>query len=170
MICTLGDCQTAAINIWGDIQRAAHDHNDESADCSFTTFVGYEYTQGERGANLHRNVIFKDETVTKLPISVFDTNNQVPELWRQLKDQCVDNDEGCDVLAIPHNSNLGGGYMFPDPASEEELHNRLALEPLVELVQHKGASECRFDRLLQVGVSTEDEPVSYTHLTLPTKA
>lgn len=157
MICTLGDCQTAAINIWDDIQRAAHDHNDESADCRFTTFVGYEYTQGERGANLHRNVIFKDEKVTKLPISVFDTNNQVPELWRQLKDQCVDNGEGCDVLAIPHNSNLGGGYMFPDPASGEELRNRLTLEPLVELVQHKGASECRFDRLLQVGVSTEDE-------------
>ena len=157
MICTLGDCQTAAINIWEDIQRAAHDHNDESADCRFTTFVGYEYTQGERGANLHRNVIFKNDKVTKLPISVFDTNNQVPELWRQLKDQCVDNGEGCDVLAIPHNSNLGGGYMFPDPASEEELRNRLDLEPLVELVQHKGASECRFDRLLQVGVSTEDE-------------
>ena len=47
--------------------------------------------------------------------------------------------------------------MFPDPASQEEATNRLDLEPLVELVQHKGASECRFDRLLGVGVDTEDE-------------
>ena len=157
MICSMGDCQAAAINIWEDIQRAAHEHNDTTDDCQFTTFVGYEYTQGERGANLHRNVIFKDTAVTQLPVSVFDTNNQVSELWRQLRKQCLESNTGCDVLAIPHNSNLGGGYMFPDPASEEELINRRQLEPLVELVQHKGASECRFDRLLQLGVATEDE-------------
>ena len=47
--------------------------------------------------------------------------------------------------------------MFPDPATEEEAINRLEIEPLVELVQHKGASECRFDRLAGVGIDTEDE-------------
>ena len=30
-------------------------------------------------------------------------------------------------------------------------------EPLVELIQHKASSECRFDRLLGRGVATEDE-------------
>ena len=47
--------------------------------------------------------------------------------------------------------------MFPDPATEEEAINRLEIEPLVELVQHKGASECRFDQLAGVGIYTEDE-------------
>ena len=47
--------------------------------------------------------------------------------------------------------------MFPDPGSEQEARDRLFFEPLVELVQHKGAGECRFDRLLGRGVATEDE-------------
>jgi hypothetical protein len=37
--------------------------------------------------------------------------------------------------------------MFPDPRNEAEARSRRFFEPLVELVQHKGASECRFDRL-----------------------
>ena len=47
--------------------------------------------------------------------------------------------------------------MFRDPESEAELNDRLFFEPLVELVQHKGASECRFDRLAGAGLGTEDE-------------
>ena len=47
--------------------------------------------------------------------------------------------------------------MFPDPANAAQAEDRLFFEPLVELVQHKAASECRFDRLLQRGVATEDE-------------
>ena len=47
--------------------------------------------------------------------------------------------------------------MFSDPANEEDALNRLYFEPLVELVQHKAASECRFDRLLGLGVATEDK-------------
>ena len=60
-------------------------------------------------------------------------------------------------MAIPHNPNLGGGLMFPDPATEQEAIDRLEIEPLVELVQHKGASECRFDRMAGIGIDTEDE-------------
>ncbi len=156
-ICDLGDCTKAATGVWKDIREAAERHNDTSKGCEFSAFVGYEYTQGQEAANLHRNVIFRNETVTENPISVFDSGNQVPELWRQLREQCLDKNNGCDVMAIPHNSNLGGGLMFPDPANLEELQNRRALEPLVELIQHKGASECRFDRLQGIGVDTEDE-------------
>ena len=157
LVCSLGDCEAAATGVWQDIKAAAERHTDSSPDCRFTAFVGYEYTQTEGGSNLHRNVIFRNQQTTALPVSVFETNNSVPELWRQLREQCLNRGDGCDVLAIPHNSNLGGGLMFPDPASPEEATNRLDLEPLVELVQHKGASECRFDRLLGVGVDTEDE-------------
>jgi hypothetical protein len=47
--------------------------------------------------------------------------------------------------------------MFPDPQSQQEIDDRLFFEPVVELTQHKGASECRFDRLAGRGLYTEDE-------------
>jgi hypothetical protein len=37
------------------------------------------------------------------------------------------------------------------------LSDRLFFEPVVELVQHKGASECRYDRLRGMGLDTTDE-------------
>ncbi len=164
IVCALGDCETSALSVWGDIQAAAERHYDRSEDCSFTTFVGYEYTQGQEMANLHRNVIFRNEAVTARPISVFETQSSVPELWRQLRTQCLESEGQCDVMAIPHNPNLGGGLMFPDPATEQEAIDRLEIEPLVELVQHKGASECRFDRLAGVGIDTEDELCAFEQI------
>lgn len=157
-VCTLGDCKVAHKEAWEGIQQAAEKHYDRSEDCSFTTFVGYEYTDAPNYANLHRNVIFRNENVTETAISTYDTGSKnFPDLWRRLRDQCIDGQEGCDVLSIPHNSNLSRGLMFPDPRNEQEAKDRLFFEPLVELVQHKAASECRFDRLLGRGVATEDE-------------
>ncbi len=152
------DCEANLTEFWGNIQRAAEEHYDRSAECSFTTFVGYEYTDAPGFKNLHRNVIFRNERVTATPISTYDTGSRnVPELWRRLRAECIEGDRGCDVLAIPHNSNLSGGLMFPDPANREEAEDRRFFEPLVELVQHKASSECRFDRLSGLGVDTADE-------------
>lgn len=157
-VCTLGDCDTAHKAAWQRIQSAAEAHYDRSGDCSFTTFVGYEYTDAPDYSNLHRNVIFRNEVVTDTAISTYDTGSRnFPDLWRRLREQCIDGKEGCDVLSIPHNSNLSRGLMFPDPRNEREAKDRLFFEPLVELIQHKAASECRFDRLLGRGVATEDE-------------
>jgi hypothetical protein len=151
-------CAEAEAEAWRALQRAAEEHYDRSAACSFTTFVGYEYTDAPDFKNLHRNVIFRNERVTGRPISTYDTGaRNYPELWRRLLAQCIERDDGCDVLSIPHNPNLSGGTMFPDPASPEEAQLRLALEPVVELIQHKSASECRFDRLAGRGVGTADE-------------
>ena len=47
--------------------------------------------------------------------------------------------------------------MFRDPETPREATERLFFEPVVELTQHKGASECRFDRLEGRGVQTADE-------------
>jgi len=157
-VCSLGDCDAARIEAWQQIQDAAERHYDRSADCSFTTFNAYEYTDAPNYANLHRNVIFRNQHVTSTAISTYDTGSMnYPELWRRLRTECIDGDKGCDVIAIPHNSNLSRGMMFPDPKNELDARNRRFFEPLVELVQHKGASECRFDRLLGRGVATEDE-------------
>ena len=57
------------------------------------------------------------------------------------------------MLTIPHNSNLSGGLMFEgarvDAPGEsgpevdlEEAKLRERWEPLVEIMQHKGDSEC----------------------------
>ena len=156
--CSLTDCEAGMAEVWSDIQKAAEDHYDRSADCAFTTFVGYEYTDAPGHKNLHRNVIFRNEHVIALPISTYDTGTRnFPELWYQLRAQCIEGGEGCDVLSIPHNPNLSGGLMFPDPKNDREASERLFFEPVVELIQHKGASECRFDRLAGRGLDTEDE-------------
>ncbi|QFU77897.1 DUF3604 domain-containing protein [Halioglobus maricola] len=157
-VCSLGDCDAAHKEAWQGIQDAAEEHYDRSAECSFTTFVGYEYTDAPNYSNLHRNVIYRTDQVTDTAISTYDTGSRnVPDLWRRLRAECIEGKEGCDVLAIPHNSNLSRGLMFPDPQSEEEAQERLFFEPLVELVQHKAASECRYDRLAGRGLDTEDE-------------
>ncbi len=156
--CTLSDCEEAGADVWSRIQQAAEAHYDRTSACEFTTFVGYEYTDAPEGNNLHRNVIFRNENVTSMPISTYETGAyNFPELWKQLREQCTEAGTGCDVLAIPHNPNLSGGLMFRDPETPEEAADRLAFEPLVELVQHKAASECRFDRVAGRGVGTEDE-------------
>jgi len=156
--CTLSDCDAASAATWQRIQQAAEDHYDRSAACGFTTFVGYEYTDAPDSFNMHRNVIFRNASVTPRAISTYETGSgNVPRLWQLLREQCLEPGRGCDVLAIPHNPNLAGGLMFRTPQTPSEARDRPAFEPLVELVQHKAASECRFDRLAGRGVGTEDE-------------
>lgn len=160
--CSLSDCDSAAADAWQKIQAAAEEHYDRTENCEFTTFVGYEYTDAPDRKNMHRNVIFRNDRVVEKPISTYDTGRyNFPLLWRDLRSQCTDAGNGCDVIAIPHNPNLAGGLMFRDPESPQELNDRLYFEPLVELVQHKGASECRFDRLRGIGLDTEDELCSF---------
>ena len=151
-------CAEGASEYWQQIQLAAEEHYDRSSDCEFTTFVGYEYTDAPDHKNLHRNVIFRNENVIDEVISTFETGREnYTELWQQLREQCIEGKENCDVISIPHNPNLSGGTMFPDPKNKQQAQDRLYFEPLVELVQHKGASECRYDRLEQAGLYTTDE-------------
>ena len=163
--CALSDCDTAEKQVWDRIQQAAEDHYDRSEECEFTTFVGYEYTEAFDQKNMHRNVIFRNETVAELPVSVYDVGyDSFPGLWQQLRQRCTDLDNGCDVMSIPHNSNLAGGLMFRDPQTGQELEDRLFFEPVVELIQHKGASECRFDRSRGRGLDTIDEACDFEQI------
>ncbi len=156
------DCDIGKLSVWQDIQAAAEAYYDRSPDCAFTTFIAYEWSASPLGNNIHRNVVFRNEHVPARPISTYETNGpNANQLWQGLHDQCLDAGTGCDVLAIPHNSNISGGWMFPDPASPEEARTRAELETVAEIFQHKGSSECRFDRTLGRGVETTDEQCAF---------
>ena len=167
------DCASAAVSMWQDIQRAAEAHYDRTEACTFTTFIAYEFTAQPSWDNLHRNVIFRNEKTVASPITnvTIDGTQHLPELWRLLGEQCVNAGNGCDVLTIPHNPNLSGsteneplGRMFATPESTAEAKERAFYEPLVEIIQHKGASECRYDRIAQQGVQTVDELCTFEQI------
>lgn len=163
-------CTDAAAIPWREIQDAAAAAQDNSPACEFTTFVGYEWTGAsfvESGlvANLHRNVIFRSATVPELPISFIEASS-AEALWTMLDAQCSKLGESCEATVIPHNSNLSLGQMFPtdipasavDPASY--LRKRNTYERLVEVIQHKGSSECYFGP----GMLAEDELCQFEQL------
>ena len=140
-------CIDAGMDVWGEIVEKAEAAYDRSPSCEFTTFPGYEWSSGPASRNLHRNVMFKNGSVTDLPYSYFD-EPYAEDLWARLKEECIDADSDCDVLAIPHNTNLSDGIYFENsmangqPFTREYAELRLELEPVIEIYQHKGASEC----------------------------
>jgi hypothetical protein len=143
-------CRERALEVWQENQRVTEAWLDRSAECSFTTFHAYEYTLAEEASNLHRNVIFAGASVPQVPLSA----KEAPQpgllhdwLWRS----CIEGSAQCDALAIPHNSNWSSGRMwFPlsrsglTPAEQQRRAQlRARLEPLAEIMQVKGDSECR---------------------------
>ena len=63
---------------------------------TFTTLYGYEWTSIPNGANMHRNVFFKDKA-GPYAYSAFDSN-QPDDLWTHLEGLRA---QGIDVFAIP---------------------------------------------------------------------
>jgi hypothetical protein len=154
------DCLAQASLVWQDTQAAAEQFYDRTPACGFTTFVGYEWTSNLEVQNLHRNVVFRTAAVPPLPVTYME--EPTPQgLWAALRAQCLDGLAGCDVLAIPHNSNVSNGVMFRAegaggaPLDAAQAAFRAAMEPLVELTQHKGDSECR------PGILTSDEQCGF---------
>ena len=139
-------CKQAQVGVWADVQRAAEEAYDRKG-CKFTSFVGYEWTASPRDVffkkvmNHHRNVIFRTNVVPSRPEDYFDAPSP-PELWNALGESCIASRGSCDVLAIPHNANLAAGTMYTYPPNGEIAELRADMEPLVEIYQHKGASEC----------------------------
>ncbi len=152
-------CLTASAEPWRVTREAAARWNEP---CRFTAFVGYEYSWSPAGSKVHRNVIFRSASVPALPVSAVD-EPEVLEMWRRLDRECIAAGTGCDALAIPHNSNLSNGRMFAldygdatTPEAQAGIARlRARIEPLVEMFQMKGDSECR-DGLWQV-VGASDE-------------
>ena len=156
-------CLSQADSVWHEVLAAAEEAYDRSSACTFTSFVAYEWTGSTGGRNLHRNVIFRNDAVPSRPVSVFERPTAWG-LWATLDTQCRQGTPRCDFLAIPHNSNLSDGVMFAPvnaaglPLTAADATVRAANEPLVEVIQHKGESEC------QPGIGTSDELCAFEKL------
>jgi hypothetical protein len=130
--------------MWARVTEAAERANAPGA---FTALIGFEWTSGPNGVNLHRNIIFRGgkDTADKLvPISAYDTED--PErLWDWMEKS--EKETGVRLLAIPHNGNLSNGLMFDDVTFEGRAldrayaQRRMRWEPVYEVTQMKGDGE-----------------------------
>lgn len=138
-------CLALAGEVWRRVQAAAERAYQP---CQFTSFIAYEYSNALAASTRHRNVIFKNSRVP-MPVSTYEARSP-QELWTALDRGCIQAGTGCDALAIPHNSNESNGRMFlvEYPGAQNEADERAQaefrarIEPLVEIYQHKGSSEC----------------------------
>lgn len=132
---------------WQETIAAAEAFNEPG---HFTAFIGYEWTSLDKGNNLHRNVIFRDngdkaslvEPYTCVP--PLGSNNPV-ELWKWM--DAYEKKTGGSVLAIAHNGNLSNGTMFPiieafgKAIDRDYAEQRAKWERLYEVTQTKGDGE-----------------------------
>ena len=105
----------------------------------------YEYSPAlpDRGKH-HRNIVFRSMDVPKYAVSGFDAMSEI-ELWKDLEANC----EGdCQFLTILHNPNKTWGLAFSGETidgvayTEDDWKLRERNEPIVEMFQIKGNSEC----------------------------
>lgn len=137
-----GIARDYAATTWQIIKDAAERHNQPG---QFTTFAGYEYSPvlADRGKH-HRNVIFRSATTPVHAISAYDAASEI-DLWKQLAATCT---AECDFLTIPHNPNKTWGLAFASetidgvPYTDADWRLRQRFEPIVEMFQIKGNSEC----------------------------
>ncbi len=143
------DCQEATRIVWEGLIETTNAAYDTSPECAFTSFLGYEYTRSPSGMHMHRNTIFKNASVPYLPASYIDYPT-LPALLHKYETECRRGIEACDVISIPHNSNIssGNGFNrlslrgFTEAAQQAHRLQRRAYDRLMEITQHKGASEC----------------------------
>ena len=145
-------CLERAKHLWHEIQKNADAFNQSG---KFTTFPGYEFTAQPAGiGHLHRVVIFRGEKLPEWGGSAVEMQNKPERLWEWLDSACT---MPCQVMSIPHNTNWSQGVsMAPNnsdgtPFTEAILKRRAKAEPLVEIFQIKGNSEC------YLGLGTTDE-------------
>lgn len=165
-ICSGGEgglerCRRDGDSDWARYIELADRHNDPGV---FTTFSAYEYSPVLDGAGKHhRNVIFNGENLPEHAISAQDVDSAV-ELWRGLEEACTGD---CDFLTIPHNMNKGWGLFYSRHTwdggtyDEDDWRLRMKREPLAEMYQVKGASECA------LGVGATDEECAFEQVLEP---
>jgi hypothetical protein len=145
-------------SVWQRYIETADAYNEPGR---FTTFIGYEWTSGPAGDNLHRVVVFADGADKASQVMPFSSDDsEDPEhLWATL--DAYETTTGGRALAIPHNGNLSNGRMFElkdmagNAFTTDYAKRRARWEPVMEVTQIKGDGETH--RLL----SPDDEFADY---------
>ena len=160
---TVERCYDNVSKDWARYVRLADDYYEPG---ELTTLIAYEFSPGmpDQGKH-HRNVIFRSNIVPARSISSMDVPNAI-ELWKGLEATC-DKGDGCDFLTIPHNSNKAWGLTYSrytrdgQSFDEDDWLLRQRREPLAEIFQNKGASECA------LAVGATDEECSFAQVLEP---
>lgn len=146
---------------WRRYRELAERYNEPGV---FTTFAAYEFSPAlPRSGKHHRNVIFNGDALPDHAVSSMDVPNAI-ELWRELARNCSDD---CDFLTIPHNMNKGWGLFYSPYTWDGGTYDaqgwrlRERYEPLAEIYQVKGASECA------LGVGATDEECGFSQVLPP---
>ena len=133
---------------WELAIKSAEEANDPG---NFTAFIGYEWTSTDKGYNLHRNVIYRDDGVRARMMEPYTTlpplgSPDPRELWKWMAS--YEDKTGGRLLAIAHNGNMSNGTMFPvertvtgGRVDRDYVQTRARWEPLYETTQIKGDGE-----------------------------
>jgi hypothetical protein len=132
---------------WQETIDAAEEYNEPGR---FTALIGYEWTSLVKGANMHRNVILRDDgdrAKQVVPFTLMPPGSANPvDLWKWM--EAYEKKTGGSVLAIPHNGNLSNGIMFPvekaftgKKLNKDYVEQRATWERLYEVTQTKGTGE-----------------------------
>ena len=134
--------------IWDDVINNAEEFNDPG---EFTALIAFEWTSLVKGANMHRNVIFRDNgdrARQVVPYTTFPpTGSPDPlDLFKYLENYEAKTNGA--VMALAHNGNLSNGIMFPVDAQysgkaidEFYVEQRAKWERIYEITQIKGDGE-----------------------------
>ena len=131
-------------SVWQEHLKTTEKFNEPGR---FTAMIGYEWTSVPGGNNLHRNILFRDNSDKASQIMPFSSwQSEDPEkLWEWMAK--YEAKTGGRMLAIPHNANLSNGRMFEPvthagtPLTKDYAERRARFEVLQEMMQTKGNSE-----------------------------
>jgi len=134
--------------LWDDVINAAEEYNDPG---EFTAFIAFEWTSLVKGANMHRNVIFRDngdrarQVVPFVMSPPFGSTDPL-DLYKYLEN--YEKKSNGAVIALAHNGNMSNGIMFPFDAQytgraidEFYVQQRAKWERIYEITQIKGDGE-----------------------------
>jgi hypothetical protein len=129
---------------WSGAVESAETHY---VPCTFTTFIGWEWTSERGGHDLHR-IVFMNEGAEQarelVPFSALDGSGP-EDLWSWFEE--TRSRLGIDFIAIPHGANLSGGGMYAEvdgdglPVTAEYARARMRWEPVAEVTQIEGDTE-----------------------------
>ncbi len=134
--------------IWDEVINNAEAFNDPGR---FTAFIAFEWTSLIKGANLHRNVIFRDNGDRARQVVPYTTFPPIGspdplDLYKYLENYEARTNGA--VMALAHNGNLSNGIMFPVDAQYSGkkidkfyVEQREKWERIYEITQIKGDGE-----------------------------